>query len=126
MNSRQKDGTIRARVTVVVDVPNDESSLESVRNAVTRSISTDGESSGVHVVSIDVVEVPDPESRSQVVQPVDRYGRTFWESASLQQLADEQGVEPIRDVRELAGGFWPEDEGPDDFVNWLREERRRG
>jgi hypothetical protein len=29
-------------------------------------------------------------------------------------------------VRELAGGFWPEDEGPDDFVNWLREQRRHG
>lgn len=59
-------------------------------------------------------------------QPVDQYGRTVWESASGEQLAAEQGVKPIHDISELAGDFWPEDEGPDDFVNWLREQRRAG
>ena len=57
-------------------------------------------------------------------QPVDRHGRTFRESPSLEQLIAEQGVTPIKDIDELVGDFWPEDEGPDDFINWLREERR--
>jgi hypothetical protein len=33
---------------------------------------------------------------------------------------------PIRDIDELRGGFWPDDEGPDDFVNAVRAWRREG
>jgi hypothetical protein len=113
-------------VTVVVDLPDDGTPLESVGNAVARSVRGGSESTGARVVSVDVIEVPSPMNDSGIVQPVDQYGRTFWESPSLRQLAAEQGVEPIRDVRELAGGFWPKDEGPDEFVDWLREQRRRG
>lgn len=31
---------------------------------------------------------------------------------------------PLRDIRELRGDFWPEDEGPDDFVTAVRAWRR--
>jgi hypothetical protein len=126
VSDRAENGTIRARVTVVVDVPDDGATLESVRSSVTRSLRDDSEQIGARVISVDVVAVPGSSGDTRPMQPVDRYGRTFWESASLHQLAAEQGVEPIRDIRELAGGFWPEDEGPDEFVNWLREQRRRG
>lgn len=41
-------------------------------------------------------------------------------------LAASQGVKPIRNVADLHGDFWPEDEGPDDFITALREWRREG
>jgi hypothetical protein len=58
------------------------------------------------------------------MQSVDHYSRTFWASAIFEQLIAEQGVLPIHHVADLAGSFWPDDEGPDDFVIWLREQRR--
>jgi hypothetical protein len=49
----------------------------------------------------------------------------FWgRRKSIEELAAEQGVKPIQDIDQLAGDFWPEDEGPDDFVNTLRRWRR--
>jgi hypothetical protein len=58
------------------------------------------------------------------MQPVNENGRTFWASATLEELASEQGVESVQDVRDLADEFWPNDEGPDDFVSRLRDQRR--
>jgi hypothetical protein len=40
------------------------------------------------------------------------------------ELAKQQGVLPIRDIKELKGDFWPEDESIDDFLSWLRAMRR--
>jgi hypothetical protein len=40
------------------------------------------------------------------------------------ELAKQQGVAPIRDINELKGDFWPEDESIDDFLAWLRATRR--
>ncbi|MCA1630385.1 MAG: hypothetical protein LC785_04025 [Acidobacteria bacterium] len=40
------------------------------------------------------------------------------------ELAKQQGVVPIRDIKELHGNFWPEDESIDDFLVWLRATRR--
>ena len=56
-------------------------------------------------------------------QPVDRYGRTFWDSATVEHLIAEQGVKPVHDIAKLAGDFWPEDEGPDECITWLRQSR---
>ena len=51
----------------------------------------------------------------------------FWgRRASVEDLATEQGVKPVVDIDQLRGDFWPDDEGPDDFVSWLREQRRSG
>ncbi len=33
---------------------------------------------------------------------------------------------PIHDIDELRGDFWPEDEGPDEFVESVRAWRREG
>jgi hypothetical protein len=126
MNESADGRTVQARVTVVIEVPANGASLEIARRAVVRSLGGFGDSGDARIVSVDVAEMASTQETSPVRQPVDQYGRTFWESASLRQLAAEQGVGPIRDIHELAGGFWPEDEGPDDFINWLRDERRRG
>jgi hypothetical protein len=40
------------------------------------------------------------------------------------ELAKRRGVLPLRDVNELRGDFWPEDESIDDFLAWLRTTRR--
>ena len=42
----------------------------------------------------------------------------------LEQLAAEQGVQPITDFDSLRADFWPEDESVDDFVRTVRERRR--
>ncbi len=40
----------------------------------------------------------------------------------LEELAAEQGVQPMTDL--LKADFWPEDESVDDFVRTIRERRR--
>lgn len=115
----------RARVTVTVEVPAAEASADQIRNAVARSLIANRAADDTRIVSVDAVElVGSGDDMPVAEQPVNRYGRTFRESASLEQLIAEQGVTPIKDIDELVGDFWPEDEGPDDFINWLREERR--
>lgn len=117
----------RARVTVTIEVPAAEASADQIRNAVARSLIVNRAVDDTRIVSVDAVEMIDSVNGVPMAeQPVDQYGRTVWESASGEQLAAEQGVKPIHDISELAGDFWPEDEGPDDFVNWLREQRRAG
>jgi len=44
--------------------------------------------------------------------------------ARVRELARRQGIEPIRDIKELQGDFWPEEESIDDFLSWLRATRR--
>jgi hypothetical protein len=116
---------IRARVTVTVEVPAAGASMDQIRKTVTRSLIADRSVDEPRIVSVDAVELVDSGSHeSEPKQPVNRHGRTFRESASLDQLIAEQGVTPIQDIDELAGDFWPEDESSDDFINWLREEHR--
>ena len=115
---------LRARVTVIVEVPAAEASTDQIRNAVARSLIANRAADEPQIVSVDAVELIDAWNDAPApTQPVNRHGRTFQESASLEQLISEQGVTPIQDIDELVGDFWPEDEGPDDFVNWLRKER---
>jgi hypothetical protein len=45
---------------------------------------------------------------------------------TVEELAAEQGVQPIGDPRTLRGDFWPQDESVDEFVSWLRDLRRDG
>lgn len=44
----------------------------------------------------------------------------------LEVLIQEQGLMPLKDMKELEAGFWPEDESIDDFVNTVRLWRREG
>ena len=115
----------RARVTVTVEVPTDAASADEIQRAVIHALIVDRAAGDTRIVSVDAVELVDSVGDvMEAKQPVDRHGRTFRESASFEQLVAEQQVTPIQDIDELAGDFWPEDEGPDDFINWLREQRR--
>lgn len=42
------------------------------------------------------------------------------------ELAKEQGVSPVPDVSVLFGDFWPEDEGPDDFIEAMKRWDKEG
>ena len=41
------------------------------------------------------------------------------------ELAKRQGVEPIHNIKELQGDFWPEEESVDEFLSWVDFVRRR-
>ena len=124
MKNLEHDDKVRARVTVTVEMPAAEASAERVRQAISASFDPPGASNEARIVSIDAVELVGSDDDAPAAhQPTNRHGRTFRDSASLEQLIAEQGVTPIQNIDELAGDFWPEDEGPDDFVNWLRKER---
>lgn len=43
-------------------------------------------------------------------------GHSFWELATLEELAEEQGVEPVERLEDLAADFWPKDESVDEFL----------
>jgi len=40
------------------------------------------------------------------------------------ELAKQQGVKPIRSIKELQGDFWPEEESVDEFLSWLKSTRQ--
>jgi hypothetical protein len=39
-------------------------------------------------------------------------------------VAEQQGIKPVKSLAELRGDFWPEDESTEDFLKWLRELRQ--
>ncbi len=43
-------------------------------------------------------------------------GRSFWDLPTLGELAEEQRVEPVERLEDLADGTWPEDESVDEFL----------
>ena len=50
-------------------------------------------------------------------------GSETWQAKTLEQLAREQGVEPIKNLNELSID-WPQDESVDEFLALVREVRR--
>jgi hypothetical protein len=47
----------------------------------------------------------------------------FWRGKKVEELAREQGVEPIQSIDELSGD-WPDEDSIDEFLGFLREVRR--
>ena len=45
--------------------------------------------------------------------------------ARVWEMARQQGVKPIRDIKELQGDFWPEEESVDEFLDWVRAVRKQ-
>lgn len=43
-------------------------------------------------------------------------GRSFWDLPTLDELAEEQGIEPVERLEDLVSDFWPEDEDVDEFL----------
>ncbi len=41
------------------------------------------------------------------------------------ELARQQGVKPIKNIKELQGDFWPEDESVDEFLELVRSIRHQ-
>jgi hypothetical protein len=46
-----------------------------------------------------------------------------WEHLSLEELARRQGVEPARNLEEIAG-LWPVDDDPDELLRFILDERK--
>jgi hypothetical protein len=63
-----------------------------------------------------IQEQPSPEMYSSLFQRLAR--ERAWE------LAERQGVNPIRDIKELQGDFWPEGENVDEFLAWVQATRQ--
>jgi hypothetical protein len=51
---------------------------------------------------------------------------TFYVHFSVEELAKQQGVEPVTDVSALAGNFWPQDESSEEFIETLASWRKEG
>jgi hypothetical protein len=49
--------------------------------------------------------------------------RPSWESLSIEELAEQQGVKPVEDLQEIAN-LWPMDDDPDDLLRFILDERR--
>ena len=49
---------------------------------------------------------------------------TFWENVSVVELANAQRVKPVKNLDELWGTFWPEEEPVDDFIDTIYQWRR--
>ncbi len=51
----------------------------------------------------------------------------FWDSLSLEELAEQQNVKPVSDLDEISK-LWPMDDDPDEMLRYImseRQERRR-
>jgi hypothetical protein len=49
-------------------------------------------------------------------------GKSFWQSVSLEELAEEQGVMPVSTPEEVFA-LWPVDDDPDDLLNFVLHDR---
>jgi hypothetical protein len=70
--------------------------------------------------------LPWPDGTPVVVEPHPTASGDFWQSYSLDNLAQRQGVSALRSLHELLGG-WPTDELDDAFeeafLRWRERER---
>jgi hypothetical protein len=74
---------------------------------------------GVAVLDVPVIL---PEGTPVRVE-VDPANGDFFKTRSVEDLAREQGVGPIRPLDDLRGD-WPDEDSIDDFLGFLREARR--
>ena len=66
--------------------------------------------------------------RKQPAQSSPRSDAAFWASApSVEALAAQQGVQPIKDTENLRGkNIWPEEDDIDEFVETIHQWRQEG
>ncbi|GAA4463868.1 hypothetical protein [Novipirellula rosea] len=50
--------------------------------------------------------------------------RQMPKTTDVEELARKQGVQPLKDFRQLEASFWPADESVDDFIQAIREGRQ--
>jgi hypothetical protein len=87
-----------------------------------RTIEEEGKEKCIEVDSLFVIDDELSEETGSVGE-----ARSFWHTASLEELAEEQGIMTVADIDEISE-YWPVDDDPDDllaFVLHERGERRR-
>lgn len=109
---REPDGTEWICTFAVSDAPR-------LRDAWLHTVQVTGTSSDHH---IDVRQMAVAEDLAAVLLRADR---RFRATRSIEELALEQGVTSRPTFAELAK-HWPADDDPDEFLEWLLAERRRG
>jgi hypothetical protein len=53
-----------------------------------------------------------------------QFSTDFWQPKTLAQLIQAQPTSPLKSVRDLKAGYWPEDESADDVIEYLHQQRR--
>jgi hypothetical protein len=78
-----------------------------------------------------LITLPSPEDYFSLFERLEHEAELAREEARREaharawELAKQQGVEPIRDIKELQGDFWPEEESVDEFLSWVRVIRQQ-
>jgi hypothetical protein len=63
------------------------------------------------------------ESLAATSSPMDLAANDFWSMRSVDELAQEQQVAPVTDIRALALPDWPDDESADDLIAYIYGQR---
>lgn len=82
-----------------------------------RTIEEEGKEKFIEVDSLFVLEDELSEEPAAIGE-----ARSFWQSASLEELAEEQGIFTVADIDEI-GEYWPADDDPDDLMAFVLQER---
>ena len=48
----------------------------------------------------------------------------FWNPKSIEQLIDNEKIQAVNNLSDLAADFWPEEESIDEFVEYIYGQRR--
>lgn len=60
---------------------------------------------------------------SEMLQNHHKQSLTFWKPKTLEQLADEQQIQAIKNISDLKTDFWPEEESIDEFNEYIYKQR---
>jgi len=87
--------------------------------------------------AIAAIQLLSPTERQQLLQiltqedlsansPIDLKALSvqFWQGISLQQLRTTQTPITVRNLKDLAADFWPEEDSIENFLIFLRQQRR--
>lgn len=55
---------------------------------------------------------------------LEHMSKGFWHPRSIQELAAEQQVRVVEDVKDLVVDFWPKDEAVEDFLTYIYQQRK--
>jgi len=61
---------------------------------------------------------------SDEVRDLENKNTEFWQGVSLSQLMESQHPRIFQDGQEWVADFWPEEDAVEDFLRFLREQRR--
>jgi hypothetical protein len=61
----------------------------------------------------------------QKVYALTEESAAFWSPRTIDEIAQNQAVPVVSDVRTLAVDFWPEDESADDLSQFIARQRRK-